>query len=246
MPTYTYQDALNVAQKMGKGVPFSGVDTTICDLVSSRIYKAYPWRDTLVVIPSPVALVDSTQDFSTGLTDIFRMTQFWIIRSDVTPNIYRDIDVAKSLSVDLVNKSPYNIRSASYQAGINKFRLESAVSIPSGSTFSLGGEYQPHPTKVSDMQDTVWFADEQLEVLAAGLLYWAYRLADDSRAGSASKVGDGPVQYTGQLAEFMSAIEDMAKAEDFGNIDGYYPDDSLGSTDGRRWYSNQMFPYLIS
>src|SRR5689334_11827134 len=124
---------------MGKGVPFSGVDLTICNVVNSAIYKAYPWRDVLKNF-TEVTLTDGNQDFSATETDIYRVTQFWIARTDVTPNDYRDIGVRKSLSIDLSATTPYSIRAASYQAAINKFRLEKAVRISSGSTFKIGGE----------------------------------------------------------------------------------------------------------
>ncbi len=164
--TYTPQDALTLAQKMGKGVPFSGIDLTICNIVNSTIYKYYPWRDTLVVIPNPVSLTDGNQDFSTGLTDLYRLTQLWITRTDVSPTQTRNIRVASNLAIDLVATSPYSVREACYQPGVNKFRLEKAVRVPNGATFVLGGEYQPHPTKITDLQDTFWFSDEHLEVFA--------------------------------------------------------------------------------
>lgn len=245
--TYKVADGLDLAKKLGKGVPFTGVDVSICDMVSSAMYKAYPWRDTLKVSPdnwTEVSLVDATQDYATGLTDIFRITQFWMRRTDTSPNQVRDLRVAKNLTIDLLSKSPYAVRAASYQAGINKFRLESAIQVPSGTTWKLGGEYQPHPTKITDLQDTLWFQDEHLETFAAGLVYWAYRLADDKRAGEQSSTEDGRTTYTGQLAVFMSKIRKMAEDEDFGNIDSYYPDEPIGAVDGRRYYSSDVFPIL--
>jgi len=246
MQTYSVSDALTLAQKLAKGVPFTGVDTSIADIVNSTIYKAYPWRDTLKASPdnwTEVSLTDGNQDFATGLTDIFRFTQFWIRRTDTSPNQVRDIKVAKNLVIDLIYKSPYAVRSASYQAGVNKFRLESAVQVPSGTTWKIGGEYQPQPTKITDIKDTFWFQDEYLDVFAKGLSYWAYRMADDARMG-AIQSSDGRAVYTGALGEFMQAIDDMAAAEDFGNLDGYYPDEPIASVDTRRYYSSDIFPIL--
>jgi hypothetical protein len=244
--TYAVNDALKLAQKLAKGVSFTGVDVSIADIVNSTIYKAYPWRDTLKASPSnwtEVSLTDGNQDFATGLTDIFRFTQFWIRRTDTTPNEVRDIRVAKNLTIDLISKSPYAVRSASYQAGVNKFRLESAVQVSSGTSWAIGGEYQPQPTKLTDIQDTFWFQDQHLEVFAKGLAYWAYRMADDARQGAMQTEG-GRATYTGALGEFMQAISDMAAAEDFGNIDGYYPDDTLATVDMRRYYSSDVYPIL--
>jgi hypothetical protein len=244
--TYTVQDALTLAQKLAKGVPFTLVDMSIADIVNSTIYKFFPWRDTLKPSGSggwsEVSMTDGNQDFATGLTDIFRMTQFWITRTDTSPSQVRNITVAKSIPIDLISKSPEAVRQAAYQAGINKFRLESAVQISSGLTFTLGGEYQPQPTKLTDAKDTFWFADDNIEAFAKGLIYWAYRLADDSRAGGMQTSNGRPV-YTGALGEFMQAIFDMAAAEDFGNIDGYYPDEPLATVDARR-FSEGVFPLL--
>lgn len=242
--TYRVSDALNLAKVLAKGVPFAGVDVSIADIVNATIYKSFPWRDTL--LPSgtggwaEVALTDGNQDFATGLTDIYRMMQFWIRRTDSSPAQVRNINVAQSIPIDLVTKGTNAIRQASYQAGINKFRLESAASIPSGTTWTLGGEYQPHPTKLADVNATFWFADEHLEVFAKGLAYWAYRLADDARAGS-MQMTDGHASYTGALGEFMQAINGMAASEDFGNIMGYYPDEPIAAVDMRRYYSDAPF-----
>lgn len=284
--TYTVKDAMDLAQKLAKGVPFTGVDMTIANMVNAAIYKSYPWRDTLVTFgDGAVALTDAVQDYdanpyapviiipdSTGAlwqlyigTDgngnkvvqtqpasngyivappinfsaIMRMTQFSIARTDVSPVQVRELNVSQNLTVDLVVKSPYEIRAASYQGG--KFRLESAVRIPSGSTWELRGEYQPHPVKLTDEQDTFWFADEYLEVFAKGLAYWAYRMSDDARMGT-MQTADGRPVYTGALGEFMQAIRDMAAAEDFGNIDGYYPGDGLLTVDGRRNRYSWFYP----
>lgn len=245
--TYAVKDALTLAQKMGKGVPFDRVDVSIADIVNSTIYKSFPWRDVLK--PSgtggwtEVALTDGNQDFATGLTDIYRMTQFWIRRTDTSPAQVRNIGVAQSITIDLVSKSPYAVRQAAYQAGINKFRLEGAVQVPSGTTWTLGGEYQPNPTKLTDISNNFWFDDGHLEVFAKGLIYWAYRLADDSRAG-AMQMTDGHATYTGALGEFMQAIKEMSANEDFGNIMGYYPDEPLATVDMRRYYSSDIFPIL--
>lgn len=241
---YVVSDGLTYARKVAKGVPFTGIDLMACDMVSSAMYRYYPWRDTLKVF-TPVNLTDTNQDFATGLTDIFRITQFWINRTDVSPNLANDITVASNLKVDLVPRSPWQIRSAAYQPGINQFRLESAVRIPTGSTFTLCGEYQPKHTQLTDLQDPLWFQDQFLEIFADGLMWRAMVLADESRAGTVQAQEDGSMVYTGQLAVFMARLKLMAQSEDFGNIDGYYPEGSL-TTDGRRWYSNDLFPFLIS
>src|SRR6185437_9305220 len=106
---------------------------------------------------TPVSLTDGNQDFATGLTDIFRITRFWINRTDVSPNDARELNVAQNLAVDLIPKSPSNINQACYQPGINQFRLEAAIRIGSGSVYTLCGEYQPQHTKLTDVQDPLWF-----------------------------------------------------------------------------------------
>jgi hypothetical protein len=246
--TYAVSDGLTLAKKLGGGVPFTAVDLSVANIVNATMYKFFPWRDTLKTSGAganwtEVALTDGAQDFATGLTDLYRMTQFWMTRTDTSPNQIRNITVAQSIPIDLVPKSPTAIRMASYQAGINKFRLESAVQVPSGTSWTLGGEYQPHPTKLTDQSSTFWFDDDHLEVFAKGLVYWAYKLANDARAGS-MQTSDGRAVYTGALGEFMQAIRDMAANEDFGNIQGYYPDEPIGTVDSRRYYSNDVYPIL--
>jgi hypothetical protein len=244
--TYQVQDALLLAKKLGKGVPFTGVDVSIADIVNSTIWKSYPWRDTLLASPGnwqESVLQDGFQDFTPVPTDIYRMTRFWMTRTDTNPFQVRDISVAKDCPIDLVKKSPYAVRRASFQAGVNKFRLESAIQIPANNSWTLGGEYQPHPTKIVDVGQTFWFPDEQLDVFALGLVYWALRLADDSRAGTMTITQGSDPTYTGALADFMNAIKQMAAEEDYGNFMGYFPDDII-VTDNRRYYSSDVFPIL--
>jgi hypothetical protein len=79
------------------------------------------------------------------------------------------------------------------------------------------------------VDQNLWFDDRYADVAVAGLKYYYFEMADDPRAGTVS--GNWPaeaVSYTGQRAEFLSAIKEMADAEDIGGDMQVMPDDFLG------------------
>ena len=224
--TYLVADALAVLAPLMKNVGgLTAITPQLCDMVSSEIWTAFPWRVSVTNIPTTsIPLVDGTQDYSAP-TNIYRLTQIGIRRTDTTPDQYRELTVARTLSEDLDVRSWQSIRSACLQPSIGKLRLESAVSVPSGTTLEMGGEYQLNPTKITSTGDDLWFEDQHLHVFIKGLLYWAYKLSDDARA-------------LPQLAEYRSAVEMMARSEDYGTIEGVFPEATLGIGKDALWVNN--------
>jgi hypothetical protein len=138
-----------------------------------------------------------------------------------------NLAVRQELPVDLMSQSPYSIASCALQGGEGRLRLATAPAIPVGTTWEIRGTYQINPTKVISTSQYLWFDDRYVFVAVEGLSYWYYKLADDPRAGSATANWVGDITYSGQLAQFMSAIKEMTDAEDIGGDLMTFPDDNI-------------------
>ena len=240
--TYTWNDLTNRLKPFVNRIPLGDDWIVCCDMVNGTMYKSYPWKESLQnIAASLIPLADGVQDYSVP-TNISRLTKLSLVRTDLSPNQHYEIRVAGDLDVDLTPRSPTGITCGSLQAGVGLIRLESAVSIPTGSTWEIQGEIQINPNKVLALSDGFWLRDEYANVAFEGLLYFAYRLSGDARAGSAQANNHGGIVYTGQLGVFRSALEDMKSAEDFGGNDTYYPSEPMGGGRGSS-YGWPRFPF---
>lgn len=228
--TYSWTDLINVGRTYGKGIPLSSVTAQICDFVSQDMYSEYPWKQTIInTAKGTIPLIDSVQDLPCNAPNINKPLKAWLERTDVTPHDNRDLDIANDLSVDLYPKSWYSVRSVSLQQAIGMFRLDSAVQVPSTMRIELHVDYQINPIKIVDTSQIIWFDDRFAYVALEGLLYWVYKLSDDSRAGMAQTDASGRVNgYSGQLGTFKAALNRMKNAEDFGSLDFLIPNDPMG------------------
>lgn len=187
----------------------------ISDLVSTEMYKFRPWSWTITNFAAgTIPLVDGTQDYNPP-DDLYRLSRVRIVRTDTTPDQYLDLTVRKTLAPDLTPRSFTAMQCMSNEESVGKLRLDSAVSVPTGVTLEIQGEYQIYHTKVTDTSQQLWFPDEYIQVLVEGMLFWYYRYADDPR-------------YSDQYKVFRNALMDMAIAEDFPATDQIFPDEPLG------------------
>lgn len=182
-------------------------------MVSGEMYGDFPWSWTVTTFGS-VALVDGVQDY-TATTGLYRLLRARITRTDTTPNQFRDLTVRQTLTPDLDPVGWTDISDVSNEEGVGLLRLNRAVSVPSGMTLTLGGEYQTNPAKVTATSQTIWFPDNYFHVAASGTLAWYYQLADDPRAPS-------------ERAKFVGLIAEMRRSEDYPATMNAFPDDSLG------------------
>jgi hypothetical protein len=227
--TYTWDSLLAVSTKLYKDIPITALDATICDMVSAKMWNAYPWQERIQNIASPgTLLVDGTQDYSVP-TNIHKLLRARIIRTDTTPNYNAAVlDVVEHLEPDLEKRSYSGLRLISHEPDSGVFRLEGAVQVPTGTVLRLNGEYELQHNKVTVTTSNPWFKDQFAEVGIKGLAYWGYKLGDDARAGTSATDGKGRVTYTGMLGEWMAGIEEMRQVEDFGALPTIFPDDTIG------------------
>lgn len=206
------------------------VNAQIADFVSSDMYVEYPWKQTITnTANGTIPLIDSQQDYSAEAPNIMRPLKAWIVRTDTIPNETRELSIVRDLGVDLYPKSYAAISQMSLQQSIGRFRLNSAVNMPTGMQVELRVDYQIDPIKVTDLGQTIWFQDTYAFVALEGLLYWVYKMADDARAGSASADAAGRMTgYSGQLGTYKAALGRMKNAEDFGFTDSVFPSEGMG------------------
>lgn len=228
--SYSWNDLISVGSTYSKGIPLSKVNAQICDFVSQDMYQEYPWKQTITNSANgTIPLTDSKQDFPCSTPNIMRLLKAWIVRTDVTPNENRDLDVVNDLSVDLYPRSYVAIRSVSLQQSIGLLRLESAVNIPTGVQCELRCDYQIDAVKITQLNQIIWFDDRYAAVALEGLLYWVYKLSDDQRAGNAQTDAFGRIiGYTGQLGIYKSALNRMKMAEDYGFTQSVFPHEPMG------------------
>lgn len=224
--TYTWKSLTDQVDRLIKGVPMNNWPL-YCDMISSDMFTVYPWRDAQQNISTgSLPLADGQQDYSVP-NNIYRLTKASIARTDINPNWIGELDVQIDLDESPLLVSPYSIRAISLQIGA--LRLDSTVSIPSGAgTYELRGEFQINSPKISNLTDWMWFQDQYAGVAFAGLLYWGYKMSDDSRAGTAATSRMGTT-YSGQLGEYKAALQRMREDEEYGPTDTYYPSESMGA-----------------
>jgi hypothetical protein len=232
--TYTPADGIAVVKEFVHGIPLDTIGPMACDMVNSIMWRAYFWRWTIKSM-TPVNLVNGQQDYiGTIPSDFHRIKAMRLARTDLSPVEYREINVLNYLAPELTMLGTVdNIRDVSIQAEIPGFRLARPPNIQSPITMQLQGEYQYLPTKITDGNLSIAFPfpDAYFNVFFEGLKWRIYKFADDPRAGTLQANREGVFQATGQLGEFVKALNDMTRSEDLGDGDlPIFPDSPMGWT----------------
>lgn len=233
MYSYTWQDLIDLAKQSVKGRPLDAVNVQYCDMVSSDMYIEYPWKETITTTETATGLtplLDGYQDVSPEAINVWRLLSAQIFNTSTTPFDIHDLDIRDSLQINLSPRSYPGIRVCSWQSGIGQIRLESAVNVPPGQNLDLRFQYQINPTKVTSLNQNLWFDDKYFGVALEGLLYWCFKLNDDGRAGGAVTDAYGrSTGYSGQLGAYKAALSRMKSAEDFGATEQLVPGNVMGA-----------------
>lgn len=230
-PTYTPQNAIDLVRKFVRDAPVTSLDSQACDIVNSLMWLAYPWwwaQASLTAIP----LVDGTQDYAlaAGNNNLHKLLRVRITRTDTTPDQYLELMIRNELPPDLGKTSMRGIQSCAYDGINDKIRLSRALSIPSGETLQIDGEYWKKPTLIADagLGTAFLFPDRYFPVFVEGLKWKFYEYVGDSRCGTAQTDKSGRRTYTGQLGVFMESLHTMAQNEDYGDEGSEFPDSPIG------------------
>lgn len=229
--TYTPRHVIDLVREFGHGIPVSGVDSQVVDIINSAMWTSRPWRWTIQQISPALTLADDQQDYDAP-SNIYRLVRAYLRRTDTTPDQVQPLSIAESLYANYQKQSHVTITHIALDYPSGKLRLDSPPLISGSTVVQIEGDYQPHPTKVTDATVDVnfWFPDQYFPVMVEGVKWKIYQLADDPRAGNVVVDRSGRRQYTGQLAVFMSALAGMQEAEDFGSgAPSIVPELSLGA-----------------
>src|SRR5271166_1982122 len=232
-PTYTPNDAITMTQNMVHGIPVNNIKAYACDMANSMMWTFFPWGWSIKSL-TPITLADGVQDYNPTNTDILRPLKMRIVRTDTTPNEFRELNMLANLGVELTRKGGLETNtSLGWFPSANFFRFMYAASIGGTQVLQLQGEYQFQPTKIvlANMGNVLPFPDYYFNVYTEGVLFWIYKLSDDPRAGGIqySKNGNMIRQYSGQMGMFMDALLQMARTEDLSAGDEFaWPEQPLG------------------
>ncbi len=235
--SYLWSDIKTFVAPFVQNIPTSSLDVVAADRVSRIMWRAAPFRWTLASLTA-ITLTDATQDFALSNTDMYYLVRGRLTNTSVTPNESVALDIVEWLEPALnFTQGMYYIQACSMIATTTTVRLDTAISVPSGTTIKFQGEYQTNPTKIAAMSTTINFDDNYVDVGIEGMK-WAYMvLAKDPRAGGATVNSSGQKVYQGQYGILFEAFDYMKKAEDFGSgAPARFPGDALGV--GRATSSN--------
>ncbi|KKK96736.1 hypothetical protein LCGC14_2659780 [marine sediment metagenome] len=183
-----------------------------------------------------MSLTNDTQDFANGNNDFLQLLHARITRTDTTPDRTVELTATTFLAPDLNLKGGMDsIQFVAHLPITDEFRFDRTLSIATGVTLQLDGEYQTTPTTVTDalLANAANFPlpDRYFNVAVEGCKWKLYQFSDDQRAGTVV-LQDNRTVYTGQLGVFMGFLEQMKRAEDtFDASDFEFPDVPLGVVD---------------
>lgn len=202
--SYSWNDAIDFLKSYARNIPMDKIGVQTCDAVSSEIWGKYPWKDACQTIP-PLALEDSVQDYDSPPT-FFKLVTAQIVRTLPQPDFYEPMHVTTNLPEMGIPVSPQFIRTVAYEKGLGLLRLSHPPIVNINDAFELHGSYQLTHTRVSDLSQFTWFADQLWNVAQEGLLYWGYKLANNWKAAESQfKVFEGKMTLAWQQENQGSA-----------------------------------------
>jgi hypothetical protein len=227
--SYTFTDVMTVVKDLTHQIPTTTSQIYVCDKINSIVHLYYNWRWTMFPV-TPITGQNGVQDYAFVPNDFNRLVAARIIRTDVSPSQIQPIKVAGHLEGEVQRQGSINtVQSISYEPVVNSFRLDIPLEISGTTAYTISADYQRLPTKITALAQAICPPDVYFNVFVEGVLWGIYRLADDPRTGAVTVNRQGDKQYSGQLAVFMSALEDMKRSEDFGDaLNNRYPEEPLG------------------
>lgn len=229
--SYSWAQLVELTRQLGvKRVNLGNNDVLLAQMVSSQIYTFYPWQFSLTdTIPGQIPCINGIQDYPRP-QDCYRLVRGWltVTAPASVPQDDRDLDVCKTLNVNMFPQAYTSIRSIAEFRSTGLWRLETAINVPTNFPIEIRAQYQPIVATLQDLSTPAWFPDEYINMAMDGLLYWLYKFAEDDRAGTMTYT-NGTKIYTGQLGIFMGKMEAAAADEQAGAVSTVFPTESLTS-----------------
>lgn len=203
-------DALNFAKKMVKNMPVQDMWVEMTNDILSRIWMESPWSWTLGAFPS-INLVANNSDYAVEIPVDFVYLREAEISSTTTK---RPVQVVSNIADDSGKPGQPNVCCVIGDPG--EEGILRVYPQPILSTESLSSLYKKNFTKYT--RETLYTIalpqpDEWYHVFQSGILWLAYKYADDGRAGEASSRNDGSFSFNGQRAQFEADLIKMRNRE---------------------------------
>lgn len=218
--TRVAQDALDFSKQLIKSMPFDRVWDQIAQEASNYIWIAAPWRWTMGVI-TPITLTAASQTFTVASppSDYLRLEQCFISDGHTA----REVKPVSSIpgAATLTRQPNYVATNAISGATPSQIIFEALYPvIPVGQTHQFWAWYKKIvPNLINNLQTpgALLMDDDYYQLYTEWVLYYAYRYADDQRAGGATVTvtaqGDRQIAYSGQLAVAHAALEELRRSE---------------------------------
>lgn len=211
--TYTPQDALTFAKEFIKNQPLDrlGVSPVVVDAAAKFFWMYAPWKWTIGSL-TPILLTSAVNYTITTPADFHALQLAWVV--DAEKETW--LDIMPDLPLD--PKQSGVSRRIAYIAGApDVLRLFPApVEEPNKVKYLMSFYKKVHAQINSgNMNSTsiLGFPDEWFPVFLEILLYFAYKYADDQRAGGAQVQGQN-VSYSGQYGIVIAQLEQMKSRVD--------------------------------
>jgi hypothetical protein len=213
--TYQWNDAIEFLKSYARAIPMDKIGVQTCDAVSSEMWGKFPWKDACQTIP-PEPLIDSVQDYDSP-PSFFKLVSAQIVRTLPQPDWYEPLSISVNLPEMGIPIMPAYIRTVAYQKGLGLLRLANPPVVNVNDAFELHGSYQLTHTRVSSLDQAVWFSDQLWNVVQEGFLYWGYKLQGNWKGADA------------QFKVFENKMVQAWQQENQGSADVLDPEVNLGA-----------------
>jgi len=246
--TFTYTDVLTV---IGKSLPKAIEDqfsSLAANIGTNLIWYGFDWRDSIKTLP-PFYLIANEQDHNIPLATVpsnFHGLRKCQLRHYTEGAIAEfDLFIAKDLLVTHIKAIPHSI---SYEPTVAGFRVFPRVPANIGAPeWFIEGTYKSRPTKITNATlNTVLPFDDMYFNVMVEAVRWAFLMLSGSPQAGQVQMQNGQIIRSGQIANALAAIEQMATQEGINDGDvRIYPNEALvpGSGYGINTYSGLFGVY---
>jgi hypothetical protein len=213
-------DSLLWAQQYIKNMPLHRVQVEVLNDAARYFWRAAPWRWTLGSLPQ-ITLVNNTQDYTVTLpADFLYGVEANLIFAD---KLTKELEIVPFLPLESA-KTGQPAQLAITGSGNNgNYRLSpTPAGYGAGTLPTLTGTYKKNYPLLDETTiftaGSLIFPDEYIDVFRHIVLYYAYRYADDQRAGNI-QFSNGQMTANGQRGEMEAMIEEIRQREPLPLID---------------------------
>ena len=214
--TYTFDDVLRMNAKL---VPRNVIDdhgADICTLAYNKIWQRYDWRESLKTLP-PFYLIPGEQEVGPPFYSVpddfngLRKVNYVYVQSD--PPVRKPLKVIKDLDLTHIKWWPHAI---CYNPDTRSFRVYSRLADNIGAPlYQIEGSYKVKSPRItpSTLTMPIPTRDDLIQMWIEGVKWAALFFAGNTQQAGMVQYTHNGTAYSGQLANFMVAMEECAMNE---------------------------------